>query len=51
MRLDAEAQGQVARLRSSGALGAATDGEVLRAAFFRWWAATEAAGVPFAREE
>lgn len=51
VRLDADAQGQVARLVSSGALGAATDGEVLRAVFFRWWAATEAAGVPFAREE
>jgi hypothetical protein len=51
VQLDAETARQVAQLRTSGALAAETDGEVLRAAFFRWWAATEAAGVPFAREE
>ena len=51
VRLDVEAARQVARLRTSGTLGATTDGEVLRAAFFRWWATTEAASVPFAREE
>jgi uncharacterized protein YcgI (DUF1989 family) len=51
VRLDAEAAGQVARLRTIGTLAATTDGEVLRAAFFRWWASTEAAQVPFAREE
>ena len=48
--MDAAAAGRLARLRSSGTLEAATDGELLRAAFFRWWAAAEAAGVPFARE-
>ena len=51
VRLDAEAAGEVARLRTIDTLGAATDGEVVRAAFFRWWATAEAAAVPFAREE
>ena len=51
VQLDADGLQRVARLRSSGALGATTDGEVLRAVFFRWWAVAEATGVPFAREE
>jgi hypothetical protein len=50
VHLDAEAARQVARLRTIDTL-ATTDGEVLRAVFFRWWASAEAAEVPFAREE